>query len=260
MRTIEGKIAFITGSASGIGFAISKRLAQDGAVLAMTDRDQTALKEAFDKIQGISPKSHFWTMDVTNQEGINKTVKSVIDTYGVIDILVNNAGVSTMNRFTDLTEDEWDLNMNVNLKGVWRVTKEIAPFMIQRKSGKIICTASMASKLGAPFLAHYSASKFGVLGFVQAIAKELAEYGITVNAVCPGYVATSMQDREVVWEAKLRGIDDPEKVRQEYITMTPLKRLCMPEDVANVVSFLASPDADFMTGQGINVTGGACVH
>ena len=260
MRTIEGKIVFITGSASGIGFAISKRLAQDGAVLAMTDRDQTALKEAFDKIQGISPKSHFWTMDVTNQEGINKTVKSVIDTYGVIDILMNNAGVSTMNRFTDLTEDEWDLNMNVNLKGVWRVTKEIAPFMIQRKSGKIICTASMASKLGAPFLAHYSASKFGVLGFVQAIAKELAEYGITVNAVCPGYVATSMQDREVVWEAKLRGIDDPEKVRQEYITMTPLKRLCMPEDVANVVSFLASPDADFMTGQGINVTGGACVH
>jgi NAD(P)-dependent dehydrogenase (short-subunit alcohol dehydrogenase family) len=260
MRTIEGKIVFITGSASGIGFAISKRLAQDGAVIAMTDRDQTALKEAFDKIQGISPKSHFWTMDVTNQEGINKTVKSVIDTYGVIDILVNNAGVSTMNRFTDLTEDEWDLNMNVNLKGVWRVTKEIAPFMIQRKSGKIICTASMASKLGAPFLAHYSASKFGVLGFVQAIAKELAEYGITVNAVCPGYVATSMQDREVVWEAKLRGIDDPEKVRQEYITMTPLKRLCMPEDVANVVSFLASPDADFMTGQGINVTGGACVH
>lgn len=260
MRTIEGKIAIITGSASGIGFAISKRLAQDGAVLAMTDRDQTALKEAFDKIQGISPKSHFWTMDVTDQEGINKTVKSVIDTYGVIDILVNNAGVSTMNRFTDLTEYEWDLNMNVNLKGVWRVTKEVAPFMIQRKSGKIICTASMASKLGAPFLAHYSASKFGVLGFVQAIAKELAEYGITVNAVCPGYVATSMQDREVVWEAKLRGIDDPEKVRQEYITMTPLKRLCRPEDVANVVSFLASPDSDFMTGQGINVTGGACVH
>jgi len=260
MRTIEGKIAFITGSASGIGFAISKRLAQDGAVLAMTDLDQTALKKAFDKIQEISPKSHFWTMDVTNQEEIKKTVKSVIDTYGVIDILMNNAGVSTMNRFTDLTEDEWDLNMNVNLKGVWRVTKEIAPFMIQRKSGKIICTASMASKLGAPFLAHYSASKFGVLGFVQAIAKELAEYGITVNAVCPGYVATSMQDREVVWEAKLRGIDDPEKVRQEYITMTPLKRLCMPEDVANVVSFLASPDADFMTGQGINVTGGACVH
>jgi Dehydrogenases with different specificities (related to short-chain alcohol dehydrogenases) len=95
----------------------------------------------------------------------------------------------------------------------------------------------MASKLGAPLLAHYSASKFGVLGFVQAVAKELAEYGITVNAVCPGFVATSMQDREIVWEAKLRGIDDPEKVRQEYIAMTPLKRLCMPEDVANVVNF-----------------------
>jgi NAD(P)-dependent dehydrogenase (short-subunit alcohol dehydrogenase family) len=260
MKTIESKVAFITGAASGIGLAISKRLARDGAILAMTDRNESQLNASLDQIKKISPKSHAWVMDVTDPQGIRATVKNAISTFGVIDILVNNAGVSTMNRITDLTEEEWDLNMNVNLKGVWRVTKEIVPLMIKRKCGKIICTASMASKLGAPLLAHYSASKFGVLGFVQAVAKELAEYGITVNAVCPGFVATSMQDREIVWEAKLRGIDDPEKVRQEYIAMTPLKRLCMPEDVANVVNFLASPDADFMTGQGINVTGGACVH
>jgi NAD(P)-dependent dehydrogenase (short-subunit alcohol dehydrogenase family) len=132
--------------------------------------------------------------------------------------------------------------------------------MIERKQGKIICTASMASKMGAPFQAHYAASKFGVLGLVQSMAKELAPYGITVNAVCPGMVKTGMQDREVQWEAELRGIADPEIVRQEYIKSTPLGRLCMPEDVANVVAFLASPDSDFMTGQGINVTGGICMH
>lgn len=260
MGTIESKVAFITGAATGIGFAISKRLAREGAILAMTDRNESQLNASLDQIQKISPKSRAWAMDVTDPQEIHATVKSVISTFGVVDILVNNAGVSTMNRFTDLTEEEWDLIMNVNLKGVWRVTKEIVPLMVKRKYGKIICIASMASKQGAPLLAHYSASKFGVLGFVQAIAKELAEYGITVNAVCPGFVTTSMQDREIVWEAKLRGIDDPEKVRQEYISMTPLKRLCRPEDVANVVSFLASSDADFMTGQGLNVTGGICVH
>ncbi len=118
----------------------------------------------------------------------------------------------------------------------------------------------MASKMGAPFQAHYAASKFGVLGLVQSMAKELAPYGITVNAVCPGMVKTGMQDREVQWEAELRGITDPEIVTQEYIKSTPLGRLCMPEDVANVVAFLASPDSDFMTGQGINVTGGICMH
>ena len=132
--------------------------------------------------------------------------------------------------------------------------------MMERKKGKIVNVAAMAAKLGAPLLAHYSASKFAVLGLTQAMAKELAKYGINVNAVCPGFVKTSMQDREVVWEAKLRGIDDPEKVRKEYIDMTPLGRLCMPEDVAKVVRFLASEDADFLTGQAINVTGGVCVH
>lgn len=259
MKRLEGKIALISGAASGIGFAIASKLAAEGAVLAMTDRNLPEVAKSFEKIKDLSPKSLYWEMDVTDQASVRRAVAAAAERFGVIDILVNNAGVSTMNRFTDLSEEEWDFNMNVNLKGVWRVTKEVAPLMMKRKQGKIVCTASMASKLGAPLLAHYSASKFGVLGFVQAIAKELADYGINVNAVCPGFVATSMQDREIVWEAKLRGIDDPEKVRREYISMTPLGRLCQPEDVAKVVAFLASSEADFMTGQGINITGGACV-
>jgi NAD(P)-dependent dehydrogenase (short-subunit alcohol dehydrogenase family) len=165
-----------------------------------------------------------------------------------------------MNWFWELTEEEWDYNMNVNAKGVWLVSKHVAPHMIKKRKGKIVNTASMASKIGAPLLAHYSASKFAVIGFTQAISKELAPYNINVNAVCPGFVKTSMQDREIVWEAKLRGIDEPEKVREEYIKQTPLGRLCYPEDVAKVVLFLASEDADFLTGQAINVTGGACTH
>lgn len=260
MGPVSGKNVFITGCGTGIGRAIAKRLAKDGATLILTDKNETSVNSVLQEVQEISKTSVAYQMDVTDGTSIEGVLKKVLSKFSHIDILVNNAGVSTENWFWKLTEEEWDFNMDINCKGVWRVSKYIAPHMIERKQGKIICTASMASKMGAPFQAHYAASKFGVLGLVQSMAKELAPYGITVNAVCPGMVKTGMQDREVQWEAELRGIADPENVRQEYIKSTPLGRLCMPEDVANVVAFLASPDSDFMTGQGINVTGGICMH
>ncbi len=260
MGPVSGKNVFITGCGTGIGRAIAKRLAKDGATLILTDKNEASVQSVLQEVQEISKASVAYQMDVTDGDSIEGVLKKVLNKFSHIDILVNNAGVSTENWFWKLTEEEWDFNMDINCKGVWRVSKYIAPHMIERKQGKIICTASMASKMGAPFQAHYAASKFGVLGLVQSMAKELAPYGITVNAVCPGMVKTGMQDREVQWEAELRGITDPEIVRQEYIKSTPLGRLCMPEDVANVVAFLASPDSDFMTGQGINVTGGICMH
>ncbi|MFO3797569.1 MAG: SDR family NAD(P)-dependent oxidoreductase, partial [Anaerolineales bacterium] len=170
---------------------------------------------------------------------------------------------STMQRFINLSEQDWDFNMNVNAKGTFLCSQQAARQMMQQPPdehglrGKIINIASMAGKRGnAPFLAHYVASKFAVVGLTQAMAGELASYGILVNAVCPGYVQTSMQEREVVWEASLRGIS-PDEVRQLYLADTPLRRLEQPEDVANVVFFLASPDSNFITGEAINVNGGA---
>jgi NAD(P)-dependent dehydrogenase (short-subunit alcohol dehydrogenase family) len=127
--------------------------------------------------------------------------------------------------------------------------------MIPQNHGKIINTASMAAKRGVPYLAHYTASKWAVVGFSASLALEVAKYNITVNCVCPGLVQTGMQTREIAWEAKLRGLTE-EQVRQEYVAMTPLGRLEQPEDVAKLVSFLASEDSDFMTGQAINITGG----
>ncbi len=260
MGRVEGKITFLTGSGRGIGRAIAEKFAKEGAIMVLTDIDKEALMETLEIVKKYSPSSVAYELDVTNEKMVQDTVRKTIEKFGRIDMLLNNAGVSSMNHFWELTEEDWDFNMNVNAKGVFFVTKAVAPYMMKQKKGKIVTTASMAAKLGAPLLAHYSASKFAVLGFMQAVAKELAPYGINVNSVCPGFVKTSMQDREVVWEAKLRGIDDPEKVRKEYIDMTPLGRLCYPEDVAKVVLFLASEDADFLTGQAINVTGGACVH
>ena len=259
-KRFEGKVVFVTGAARGIGKAIALEFAKEGAIMALGDKNFEELEKTLKEVRRFSPDSKAYELDVTKEDIVREVVEKIIEDFGVVDVLVNNAGVSTMNWFWELTEEEWELNMNVNAKGVWLVSKYVAPKMIERKRGKIVNVASMAAKLGAPLLAHYSASKFAVLGLTQAMAKELAKYGINVNAVCPGFVKTSMQDREVVWEAKLRGIDDPEKVRKEYIDMTPLGRLCMPEDVAKVVKFLASSDADFMTGQALNVTGGVCVH
>jgi len=165
-----------------------------------------------------------------------------------------------MNWVWELTEEEWDFNMNVNIKATWLVTKYITPHMIKRKRGKIINIASLVGKIGSPLIAHYSASKFAVVGFTQAITQDLAPYGINVNAVCPGFVKTSMQEREILWEAKIRNIKDPEDIRREYIKSIPLKKLCYPEDVAKLVLFLASEDADYITGQAINITGGTCMH
>jgi NAD(P)-dependent dehydrogenase (short-subunit alcohol dehydrogenase family) len=155
-----------------------------------------------------------------------------------------------------LTAEDWDFNFNVNAKGVFLTNQAAVRHFLERKiPGVIVNTASLAAKVGAPLLAHYSASKFAVLGWTQALAREHAKDGIRVNAVCPGFVKTPMQEREVVWEAKLADMT-PEQVRQSYIDQTPLGRLETPEDVAGVVVFLASDAARFMTGQGINVTGG----
>lgn len=259
MDTHYDKIACITGAGAGIGRAIAARLARDGYTLAIADLDEQAARSALDAV-GQAESGGAWRIDVRDAESVDRVIGEVERRFGRIDLLCNNAGVSTMGRFYELTEQEWDDNVDVNMKAVWLVTRRVVPQMIARRAGRIVVTASMAAKIGAAYLAHYSASKFGVLGLVQAMARELAEFGITCNAVCPGFVRTGMQDREVVWEAALRDIDDPEQVRREYVRMTPLGRLCRPEDVAGVVAFLASDDAAFMTGQGLNVTGGVCMH
>jgi meso-butanediol dehydrogenase / (S,S)-butanediol dehydrogenase / diacetyl reductase len=198
-------------------------------------------------------------MDVTSATEVAATVTEVSTTLGPITILVNCAGVSSMVPFLELTEEDWDFNMGVNAKGVFLVTREVVRSMVANREGCVVSIASAAGKEGAPLLAHYSASKYAVIGLTQSVAREVARAGVRVNAVCPGCVRTPMQDREVVWEGELRGMD-PEAVRQSYVDHTPLGRLCEPEDVADVIQFLCSDRARFMTGQAINVTGGIVTH
>lgn len=257
------RVAVITGAGEGIGRAIALRLASAGGCVVVTDRDRAKAEKTAAAITAAEGTAMALELDVTRRDSIETATVEVLDKWGTIDIWCNNAGVSSMNRFVDLTEAEWDFNFNVNAKGTFLCSQVAARQMLSQDKrenglrGKIINTASVAGKTGkAPFLAHYIASKFAVVGLTQAMASELSPSGITVNAVCPGYVRTSMQEREIAWEASLRGIS-PEAVKQLYLNDTPLGRLETPDDVAGVVTFLSSQQADFMTGISVTVSGGA---
>jgi NAD(P)-dependent dehydrogenase (short-subunit alcohol dehydrogenase family) len=249
---LDGKIALVTGAGSGIGEAIATALAAAGARVAVSDLDLAAATRVAGNLTGAIPVQ----LDVTNARSAKDAVAAAEAALGPLDILCNNAGVSTMNRIVDLTEKEWDFNFDVNAKGVFLVTQAAAPGMIERRQGCIVNTASMAGKIGVPLLAHYAASKWACIGFTKSCAREFGEFGIRVNCVCPGYVRTSMQERELDWEATLRGMTR-EEVAAEYISQTPLGRLETPEDVAKVVLWLCTPGAEFVTGAAIDVTGGA---
>jgi NAD(P)-dependent dehydrogenase (short-subunit alcohol dehydrogenase family) len=220
--------------------------------VAVTDIDLEAAQQVALEVPGSIPMF----LDVTSPESAETRVAEVEAALGPLDILINNAGVSTMNRIQDLTVDEWDFNFDVNARGVFLVTQAALPGMIARRAGCIVNTASMAGKKAVPLLAHYAASKWACIGFTLSAAVELGPYGIRVNCVCPGYVETSMQERELVWEGELRGMS-PVEVAEGYIRLTPLGRMETAEDVANVVRWLCSPAAEFVTGAAIDVTGGS---
>lgn len=254
---LQDKRGFITGAGAGIGRAIALAMAHQGADLYVTDLDADAANSVAAEARQLgSGRIETASLDVRDGSAVRDRVHAATQTLGGLTIAVNNAGVSSMRRVVDLSEADWDFNMDVNAKGVFLCCQAEVRAMLGQGGGSIVNIASMAGKRAAPFLAHYSASKFAVIGFTQALALEVAENGIRVNAVCPGYVRTSMQDREIVWEAELRDLT-PDQVRQEYLQAVPMGRLEEPEDVANVVVFLLSDLAGYMTGQAINVTGGA---
>ncbi|MEQ8965012.1 MAG: SDR family NAD(P)-dependent oxidoreductase [Azospirillaceae bacterium] len=250
---MEHQNVLVTGAATGIGRASALAFASRAAHVIVTDIDHDGARAVADEIGG---KARAFRLDVTDAAGIRRVFDEAAEAVGPITIVHANAGVSSMRPAVDLTEADWDFNFSINAKGVFLTNQAAVRHMIaHERDGAIVNTASLAAKVGAPLLAHYSASKFAVVGWTQALAREVAGLGIRVNAVCPGFVRTSMQDREVEWEAELRGMT-ADGVRRSYIEQTPLGRLEEPEDVADVVVFLASSSARFMTGQAINVTGG----
>lgn len=252
MNRFEGKRVMVTGAAQGIGRAISAAFAGEGATVVLTDLNADGAAKTAEEI---GANSSSMGLDVTDKAAVNDAVSTVIDDLGGIDVLVNNAGTITMRPAVELTEDEWDLNMNVNAKGVFLCTQAVLPHMIER-SGEccVVSTASQAGKRGYPLFSHYCASKAAVLNFTRAVAVEIAPH-VRLNCVCPGIVNTDMMEREYAWETEMTG-EPKEEIKKRWMAGIPMGRFQEPEDVAGVVLFLASDAASEMTGQGINVTGG----
>jgi meso-butanediol dehydrogenase / (S,S)-butanediol dehydrogenase / diacetyl reductase len=244
----------ITGAGAGIGAATARLLAKRGHRVAVTDVNPSAALKVADELDTFST-----ALDVTSRQSIREAIEVAESAIGTLDGWVSNAGVSSMYRFLDVPDDDWHLMLDVNTTGVFYCGQEFARRLVEAgRPGSIVNLASMAGKQGnVPLLSHYVASKFAVVGLTQAMAHEMAPYGIRVNCICPGYVRTGMQERELAWEMRLRGNISKEELLDFFVQDTPLGRIEEPEDVAGVIAFLMSPDSAFVTGEALAVNGGA---
>jgi 3-oxoacyl-[acyl-carrier protein] reductase len=241
---LQGKVAVVTGSSRGIGRAIALELARAGATVVVCSRHLDASREAAEHIvaEGGSARAH--RTDVTDNDSVSNLVTNVLDEFGRIDILVNNAGIAADNLLLRLKESDWDTVVDTNMKGTFICTKAVARTMVKQHGGKIINVASVVGITGNPGQANYCAAKAGVIGFTKSIARELASRNITVNCVAPGLINTMMTD----------ALTDTAK--EAALGLIPLGRMGEPEEVAEVVRFLASPAADYITGEVIRIDGG----
>jgi NAD(P)-dependent dehydrogenase (short-subunit alcohol dehydrogenase family) len=244
MKAHDGKLVVISGAAAGIGQAIAVRLAQEGAQIVVVDRDPAA--ETLKSIQGVGGKAVAIQCDVADASSVS-SLKEAVDKIGSCDILINNVGIYPMQRFDDITFDDWRRVLSTNLDSMFLMTKAFSGRMRKAGWGRVINMASDTVSLLVPALSHYIASKAGVIGFTRALATEFGEYGVTVNAVAPGLTRT--QGTRVISQAN-------ETLFELTLNMQSIKRGEQPSDLVGAVSFLASQDAAFITGQTLYVNGG----
>lgn len=249
MRRFEGQGVVVTGAAGGIGRAIARRFHDEGARVFVTDILEAGVRETADMVGG-----EFFVADVRDAAQVDTMVAAAIRSLGAVDVMCNNAGTITMRQTTELTEEDWDDNLDTNAKGVFLGTRAILPHMLERKSGAIVNTASQAGKRGYRLFTHYCASKAAVIVFSKGVALEVAPH-VRINCVCPGIVTTDMMEREYAWEEAMTG-EPKASIQERWMSGIPMQRFQTPEKIAGVVAFLASDDASEMTGQAINVTGG----
>jgi 2-hydroxycyclohexanecarboxyl-CoA dehydrogenase len=243
---LEGRTALVTGGASGIGAATARRLAAEGARVAIGDLDLDAARAVAGEIDGVAAE-----LDVTDTASVGRAVATFADALGPVQVLVNNAGTDRFAFFANTDEALWDLVLGVNLRGVLACTHAVLPAMQERGGGVIVNVASEAGRVGSQGSATYSAAKAGVIGFTKAIARESARFGVRCNAVAPGPIETPLLNSAPEQLGELGA-----RLKQGMVDATALRRIGEPDEVAAVIAFLASDDASYVTGQTVNVSGG----
>ena len=241
---LDGKVSIVTGGSRGIGKAICKKLAEEGSSVVMISRNPQTAAAALAEFKENNFKVTNFVADVSQLEEVDLVVKTVIRDFGKIDILVNNAGIAKDNLVLRMKNEEWDEVMAINLKGTFNCVKSVSRYMVKKRYGKIVNISSVVGLSGNIGQGNYSAAKAGIIGFTKTVAREFASRNITINAVAPGYIETDMTDN------LLSG------AKASFLENIPLKRSGTPKDVANLVHFLVSDEASYITGQTVNVDGG----
>jgi 3-oxoacyl-[acyl-carrier protein] reductase len=252
MGRFDGRVAVITGAARGIGFGTAQRFAAEGASVAILDLDESAAQEAADRLELTDGARAIGIgCDVADSAAAEAAVERVVSELGGIHVLVNNAGITRDNLLFKMTEDDWDMVMNVHLKGAFNMTKAAQKRFVEQKYGKILNLSSV-SALGNRGQANYSAAKMGIQGFTRTLGIELGPFGINANAIAPGFIATEMTDATAA-RVKM----SVEDFRAAAAEANPVKRVGFPEDIAAAAAFLCSDEASYITGQTLYVDGGA---
>lgn len=256
---LKGKVALVTGSAQGIGKATAMAFAKSGSDVILCDINYDKLVTTAKEIEALGVKVLPLKMDVCNSADIENAVTKSVETFGHIDVLLNCAGICIASKIVELDEKIWDLIMNINLRGVFVLTKKVVQHMIDNKiRGRILTISSQASKMGEYANGAYSCSKSAINTFTQVIAQELAEYGITANCICPGYVNTDIMQKVFLERGPLEGMT-PAEYEAKLCGRIPLGRMAEPSEIGNFLAFLASEDASYITGVALTISGGSTI-
>lgn len=253
---LRGKVAIVTGGAGGIGKSIAEGFAREGADIVIGDLLLEAAQKLAERLNSSGARAIAVRADVTKKSDVDSLIATTMKEFGSIDILVNAAGITQDKWMVEIEEADWDKILEVNAKSVYLTIKAVMPHMMAARYGKIVNISSRSGKEGMPGLSHYAASKFAIIGFTQGVAKELAQYDINVNAVCPGILRTDMWEKILDARSARMGLPR-EEVWSRAMETIPLKRPQVPEDITNVVLFLSSDVSRNITGEAVSVNGGA---
>lgn len=246
-KRLDGQTAIVTGAGRGIGKAIARELAETGANIVVNYvTSEGPARQLAKEIQELGPKALVIKADVTKFDEVTTMVKQVIETFGQIDILVNNAGITRDKTLKNMSRDNWDEVINTNLGSLFNCTRQVLPYMLERRKGKIVNISSFVALAGNIGQSNYAATKAGIIGFTKSVALEVARHGITVNAVCPGFTETDML------------YDVPENIRQRILERIPMNRFGTPEEIAACVRYIVT-EGDYMTAQAISINGGVYI-